>query len=258
MVLAPVDVGGKRSEAELFAAARRQVRLETRQRYERRAALAQAAAAHGIDAPAVLAEMLVPNIRPVVIQRSDCGPWNEVDAAAGEASYDEWLAGTPYAGAASNFWDILEPHEAEMIGPACNAEFRRRFADYLRRRLSAGVLRDAYLVLAPYWVGTDGPDATRGRLTAFAGDTRRAPVRWTIGGDEEARVARWLKRDPSGRLLQETLRDFWRESEPLLASEALACPSAAARWPVARAEILRQIDARMEPSGKRMPTPSSR
>jgi len=232
-----------------MAEVRRQARLVERSNFEVRRKAARAAAERGIDWAAALAEMLVPNVRPVRLERSDCGPVNEIDLASGEETYADWLVGTPFAGAEADFWDILQPHEADMIGHACNAEFRSGFAAYLRRRLASRALRDAYLALAPYWPGTEGPEVTRSRLTAFAGTMRGPPLRWAIYGEEQRRVTRWLTVNASGRALRGAVDDFWRENGPRLASNAQICPAAAERWPVARADILRQIAARMAQSG---------
>jgi hypothetical protein len=48
---------------------------------------------------------------------------------------------------------------------------------------------------------------------------------------------------PSGRALKAAMDEFWTETGPLLADEALACPESRARWFADRAELLKEIEA---------------
>lgn len=76
------------------------------------------------------------------------------------------------------------------------------------------------------------------RLVAFDGTTRRPPLRWLDAG-----VSRWAARDPTGRILQGVIDDFWRESAPLLERTERACPAALAAWPATKARIVTEIEA---------------
>jgi hypothetical protein len=226
-------------------------RAESRRGWEREAAIAGLAAARadlarGADPAARLAEMLVPNIRPIRIFRSDCGVENEIDLADGEETVDDWLAGTPYAGRGEQFDFLFWSEERPTLGPTCNAEFRMGFAAFLRRRLSAGELRGAYLFLGRHWGPPANESNLRSRLVRFEGRTRRPPLRWHAGeGGGEASIRRWLRLMPTGRALKAALDDFWREAEPLLGDVSLACPAAAAAWPAQQARIVAEIETQI-------------
>ena len=234
-------VGQERMSARALARERdRALRQRTRWRGER----ARAALARGADPAALLAEMLVPNVRPVRIERSDCGPENEIDVADGEEKPEDWVAGTRYAGQipdVAGFWDMYEDPGLSR-GATCNAELRAGFGGHLPPRLAPGELEAAYLFLAARWNGTDGPDAIRSRLTAFERQTRRPPVRWSSTYWRE--IAQWAERDPAGMAIMRVSGDFWRETEPLLGDDARICPEAAARWPAVQARVVALLDAR--------------
>lgn len=227
-------VGGPPSARQLAAERERLARDLVRQRR----AGAQAALARGVDAPAELARMLVPNIRPVPIERSDCGAENEIDMADGEEGIEAWLAGTYLAPYSDEFAFMAWHYQGETLGRACNAEFRDRFAADLRRRLDARQLRATYLFLAARWSGSERPAR---RLVAFEDRGRRPPVRWESWYRRD--IDRWTRRDGDGRALQRSLDDFWRENAPLLDDTARACPAAAARWPDMQARIVAEIEA---------------
>ena len=255
----PLEVGESRmSDAERERRARRQARREARELFRARSAAAEAALAQGYDIVGALAEMLVPNIRPVPIQRSDsCGASNEIDLAEGEESVADLLVGTRFADWAGRYLDFAPPWEGETIGPACNAEFRSRFAAVLRRRLTEPQLREAYLFLASRianWKGDPVPLQTAGhvagdpraisRLVAFEGHGRSLPVRWTADSYREVqRIRGWMARDPGGRALKAAIDEFWSESAPLLDAPEHACPAATARWPSVQAQIVAPLEA---------------
>lgn len=196
--------------------------------------------AAGIDAPTILAEWVVPNVRPVPLRRSDCGPLDEVDLGDGEETKDDWLAGTPYAGRAERYEEVLWTYEGPTPGPLCNAEVRARFADHLRRRLSPDELRESYLFLA----GRRPDTSLVVRMTAFRSRTRRPPLYW-MGADRwtNEQVRRWLRLQPAGRALKSASDQFWAETEPLLDDSARLCPAATAAWPAAQAALVRDIQA---------------
>jgi hypothetical protein len=186
--------------------------------------------AAGTDPAAGLAPLLVPNIRPVPIQYSDCGPMNEIDSGAGAETGAGLLAGTYLAG--SELASRLAYYQGETPGRACNAEFRDNFAAYLRRRLDARQLRGAYLFLRSRWAG---PGTPLSRLVYFQNQGRRPPVQWDWDGES---IERWMRRADEGRALKRVLDDFWREYGPLLGDAARVCPVAAGRDGEIRATIL--------------------
>jgi hypothetical protein len=185
----PVTYSGRPpSEREMAAERAREARVQVRRRHPG----AQAALAGGIDAPAELARMLVPNIRPVPIERSDCGPENEIDPGEGEEKIEDWLAGTYLVRYSNEFAHMVWSYRGETLGPACNAEFRERFAAHLRGRLDApagarelslpggALVRIGAARLAPGLVRGQPPPAAAGALEHLlqAGDrTLDAPHR---------------------------------------------------------------------------------
>lgn len=226
---------------------------EARVRY--RLADAHIAAVH-VERLGALAEMLVPNIRPVPIWHDSRGLPNEVDLAEGVETPADWVAGTR-ARLSEEQLAIVGRWRGETLGPACNAEFRARFAEHLRRTMEPRALRDAYIFLAPrtpYWRGQ--PVALQptahwaegrpmiSRLVAFDGTSRRPPVRWSAEFETiEREIVRWTKRDRTGRALQRSMDAFWRDHAALLDAPERACPDAAARWPSVQARIVARLES---------------
>lgn len=200
--------------------------------------------AGGIDAARELAELLVPNVRPVFIETSDCGD-GEVDEAGGvglDAVWHDWLSGTAYSGREKEFSGILRS-EGVPLAWACNAEVRDRFAAYLRRRLSARELRDSYVFLA---ARRDRSLSLR-RLMAFQGKTRLPPLRWIpTGPGQWVEIQRWQQRQSVGRALAAAIESFWEETTPSLADTARTCPGTYAAWRSDQAAAVKQIDAEVE------------
>ena len=210
-----------------------------------------------IDRLGALAEMLVPNIRPVPIWRDSRGLPNEVDLAQGVETPADWVAGTRFERLSEEQLAVVGRWRGETFGPACNAEFRARFAEHLRGTMEPRALRDAYIFLAPrtpYWRGQ--PVALRpmahwaegrpmiSRLVAFDGTGRRPPVRWSAEFETiEREIVRWTKRDRTGRALQRSMDAFWRDHAALLDAPERACPDAAARWPTVQARIVARLEA---------------
>jgi hypothetical protein len=207
----------------------------------------------GSDVRGALAEMLVPNVRPVPILRSRGGLPLEVDLAAGVETPADWVAGTRFEGMPAAALAPLASWRGETFGPACNAEVRTRFAAHIGRRVHGpGQLKEAYRFLAartPYWRGYPVPLQPTGhwredlpmvsRLVAFDGDTRRPPVRWSAEFESiEQDLVRWTGRSRTGRLVRQAMDEFWRENGPLLGSDARVCPEAAARSPSVQARIV--------------------
>lgn len=203
---------------------------------------AQRRLARGTDPAAELAEMLVPNIEPVHIDRGGCDV-SEIDwAHSGETPYEP-LAGTAFAGREKDFRPIVVDYGPSMLGPDCNAEFRGLFAEHLRRRLTPAQMKRSYVFLAVRRPG--GPVQ---RLMAFRGKVRRPPVHWVA----DAQIHGWARRAPSGRALSRAIADFWREMEPRLSGPATSCPAAFADWRRDQADLVARIE-RSIPPGKRKP-----
>lgn len=196
----------------------------------------------GLDPAGELADMLVPNIEPVHIDRSSCGV-SEIDwADTGETPYEP-LAGTAYAGREKEFYRIVRDWGPGMPGPNCNAEFRGLFAEHLRRRLTPAQLKQSYVFLA-----VRRPGGAVQRLMVFTGKVRRPPVHW-VGS---AQIDDWVRRAPSGRALATAIADFWSEMEPRLSGQATSCPTAYAKWREDQADLVARIEKSLSP-GRPMP-----
>ncbi|HEY0147757.1 MAG TPA: hypothetical protein VGB70_02010 [Allosphingosinicella sp.] len=239
---APYRTKRQRAEAE-----RKALEVGWKMRIGQRSAAAQAELAAGIDAPERLADMLVPNVRPVPMRHSDCGPMgDEVDVAEGDESFADILAGTPVAAHHDDFAAITRQWHGEIsFGIGCNDEFRELFAAHLRRRLTAEQLRSAYLFLrARSRIGERVEmSIPLRRLTAFEGATRRPPVRWfTEDPLQEKQIKRWVAADPAGQALQTAADDFWREHGNMLDDANQLCPRALAQWPAVRAPLVAEVE----------------
>jgi hypothetical protein len=219
-------------------------RQRARDQLEARLARAHANWAAGIDGAAALAEMLVPNVRPVHIVYTSCGPLNEVDWAEGSETYRIWFAGSRYEGTFRDYEHVFESFEGTPPGERCNAEFRSRFAGHLRSRLTPRQMRAAYLYLGARWTWLD-PNAVRTRLMQFASRGQRRPPLALAVADEWQReeIVAWMRGNAAGRAVQRASDDFWRENAPLLDDMARTCPVAAARWETDRARFLAMVAA---------------
>jgi hypothetical protein len=227
------EVGPKRTADEI---ALERERL-WRQTLLRNTRAAQRQVASGVNTASGLADMLVPNIQPVYIETSSCGV-GEIDwAGSAEAGYTP-LAGTPYAGRENEFHRIVVDYGPGTLGPPCNAEFRGRFAEHLRRQLSEARLKQSYVFLA-----ARRPGGAVQRLMAFKGKGRAPPVNW-VGN---AQISAWAGRHPAGRALSAAIAAFWHETGPLLASPELSCPAAFAGWRQDRAVLVAHIEESLKP-----------
>jgi hypothetical protein len=240
---APYRTKRQRAEAE-----RKALEVGWKMRIRQRSAAAQAELTAGVDAPARLSDMLVPNVEPVPRLHSDCGEvGDEVDMADGEETFADTLAGSPVAAHHDDVSYITRKWHGEIsFGKGCNAEFRERFASHLRRRLTAEQVRAAYLFLrARSRVGEKADMYTPlRRLTAFEGTTRRPPVRWfTEDPLQEEQIKRWTAADPAGQALQAAMDEFWREHQTMLGDTTRLCPRALAQWPAVRAPLVAELEA---------------
>lgn len=228
-------VGPGPSERQRRAQAERD-RLDFLQRH---GAAVEAALARGVDPAAELATMLVPNIRAIPLEESDCGPVRELDSAFDRFELEGYLGGTYLAGHAAALNFDVWGYAGELFGPACNEELRARFADRLRRRLDDGQRRAAYLFLGARWGGRE-PGLVR--LTHFRDwHGRRPPVDWSTRFILE--ITRWSQDTDEGRALQRLMDDFWQESGPSLGDNARACPATTARWPEMQTRMIAAIEA---------------
>jgi hypothetical protein len=227
------EIGPKRT-AEEIAADQERLRRELLRQATR---AAQRQLAEGADAGSELADMLVPNIQAVYIEASSCGA-GEIDwAGSAEAGYRP-LAGTPYAGREDEFHRIVSDYGPGTLGPVCNAEFRGRFADHLRRQLTPAQLKQSYIFLT-----ARRPHGAVQRLMAFEGKGRLPPVSW-VGN---AQIFAWAGRHPTGRALSAAIAGFWRETTPLLANPELSCPDVFARWRQGQAVLVAHIEEALKP-----------
>ena len=132
-----------------------------------------------VDVAAELAEWLVPNVRPVFVVETSCGLMGEPDPGAGRETWRtlflDVVAGSPLAEADPDDIGYLARIDEEFsFGAPCNAEFRTRFAAFLREQIEAKTLAEAWLFLGARRQ-SDFP-----RLVSFERSERTPPVRWAI------------------------------------------------------------------------------
>lgn len=176
-----------------------------------------------------LAELLVPNVRPVFVMQSDCGPQGEVDFVGSlhqpariplddpRLRRIDWGKHRQLITEFDGLWEL---------GPACNLEFRRRFGSYLESNLPNSTLQDSWLFLIARKRTQDFYGSAYARLMVFEGRTRHPPVRWW-GYDEWIRkdIDRFIQKRDAGRALAGVIEAFWREQEPNLDSDDRVCPT---------------------------------
>ena len=226
------------SPAERVIEEKRLAKLQVRQR----TLSAEKAVLAGTDPAAALADMLVPNVRPILIVRTDCGPENEVDHANGEEALPAALAGTRFAGREDEFRQIVREWHPGFIGDRCSAEFRSSFAAGLRRRLTPAQLRESFLFLAGRSSQWDEHPGAVKRLMAFQGGSRSPPVRWMSDWRHQKQIRRWTQGNETGRALRAAIDAFWTEQQPRLSDDARVCPATLAQWSADRAELVRMIE----------------
>jgi hypothetical protein len=199
-------------------------------------------AAGTVDVAAEFAELLVPNVRPISILRSDCGIEGEIDYAEGEETEEAFLqavvAGSLLEGSTSDrFEGLLRKARSDFsFGKACNTEFRSHFADYLRREVMPADLKEAWLFLEPR------NHSRYPRLMRFAGTTRMPPVQWTFADVWlSGQADRALKRRQWGPSLTTAMDRFWAEERSRLGDDSIVCPSAVAEWARVRRAVLQQM-----------------
>lgn len=195
-----------------------------------------------------LAQLLVPNVRPVWISRSDCQHESEDDHGEGRETEEtliaRFLGDTPYSGSGVSLrWLAVRGHTFSF-GTECNAEFRGRFAAALGTAVSKDHLRGAWRFLGarlrPSFVsgGITGMGNNYEHLVAFRGRSRVPPVDWVLSHPilfEE--VTGYVRRAAAGRAIAAAAGHFWNENAPSLGDDRRVCPATMARLDTARADI---------------------
>ena len=244
-IIAPVCLG---SDAECHPTpAQRRAEQRHWSAEETRTRLAEARTRLGrgpVDFAAELAELLVPNIRPVWTQFTDCGPEGEIDYGEGRETPDSVFraltGGTPLAGEDwGAYASVLRRQELFSFGTTCNAEFRQGFAALLRQSIAPADLRKAWLFLTARQRTQGNIASLYHRLVRFEGRARTPPVRWTLADpwlSEQVAVA--LRRTSWGPAISAAARDFWARRGIDLSDDAQACPAAAVQWASARQRLV--------------------
>jgi hypothetical protein len=195
-----------------------------------------------VDIEGELAELLVPNVRPIYRDSNSCGPQGEVDYGKGEETLEGLhrivLAGTPLEGRDTRPFNHLLREEVYSFGPLCNAEFRRSFAEFLRRSVSPAHRREAWLFLGARQRNSGLADRYH-RLVAFERDSRSPPVRWTLADRWLSdQVDRSLRRTAWGRSIAAAADSFWTERSGGLGDNARVCPETTAEWAEMRERVV--------------------
>lgn len=188
----------------------------------------------GVDAAKELAEILVPNVRPIRLEYSSCGPEGEIDFAGSADAFNEGVSNDPRLKSLdlSNYRSVVRDFDGDTsLGPPCNAEFRDRFSALLRSNFNEDELRAAWLFLMPRTRQNGIYGSVYHRLISFDLSTRRPPIRWR-GEDEwiRADIDRFKKKDLIGRRLDAEISVFWTQQRLVLDSDELVCPKAKAAW----------------------------
>ncbi|HYG46842.1 MAG TPA: hypothetical protein VD846_02775 [Allosphingosinicella sp.] len=201
-----------------------------------------------VDFAAELAELLVPNVRPVYIQTTSCGVIGELDYGAGREGEEEKFAaltaGTPLAGAdLDRFRTPLRRAEEDIsFGASCNAEFRRSFAGHLRQSLSPAHLREAWLFLGARQRSSGNYGSLYHRLISFEDRARTPPIRWTFADLWlRQQVERALRLTAWGRALVPAIDAFWARRAGDLADSSRVCPAELERWTAMRERLLPKL-----------------
>lgn len=244
-LLPVICVGGPEchpTEAERRANERRWSVEETR----RRLALLEARRRAGpVDFAAELADMLVPNVRPTFAYQTSCGWEGDGDPSDGRETdaslFERLTAGTAAAGAdPSDHPALFRRGEENSFGKPCNREFRRGFADLLRRSVAPEHLRQGWLFLGAR------QRSLQGRLVRFDDfRSRIPPVRWDLANDWlDGQAERATRLQPWGRSIDAAARGFGAEQASRLGDDMKVCPTAVAQWARLREEVVAEIVGR--------------
>ena len=198
-----------------------------------------------VDVAAELAEWLVPNVRPVFVVETSCGLMGEPDPGAGRETWRtlflDVVAGSPLAEADPDDIGYLARIDEEFsFGAPCNAEFRTRFAAFLREQIEAKTLAEAWLFLGARRQ-SDYP-----RLVSFERSERTPPVRWAIANHALAeQVRRYVRVRAAGRAVAAAVDRFWAERSGELADDMKLCPAERIRWMASRQQVLADLAERV-------------
>jgi hypothetical protein len=175
-----------------------------------------------VDPATELADMLIPNIRPVPIATSDCGDADEFDTLGGlNREKSNVFAGTELEGLDPDRFAGFYRKVGGAPGRHCNVEFRARFAAYLRARTSDKILAESYVTLA------NERKIANFRYYRFV-DNRREPPLVTYGNFTAARAKQtplWYVLDPE-RPVGRSIANFWTEVGRRVSDDTFACPVA--------------------------------
>ena len=252
LIYSPTCVGDREACNPTPAQRRAQEKLASEEETRRRLIDARARMARGeADPAAELAELLVPNIRPVWLEHSSCGPEGEVDYGKGrvteQTDYENLVSGTPLEGSEIGEFARIVRSELYSLGPECNTEFRRTFATFLRSSLSGANLEQAWLFLGARHRPHGAFLPRFRRLVSFKGDSRAPPIRWMFENEWlEKQVAAALRRTAWGRSLSAATDAFWTRHSSGLQENQRACPEAAADWEELRRQLIPQMLAQRE------------
>jgi hypothetical protein len=194
------------------------------------------------DAAPELAELLVPNVRPIYVVQTDCGPMGEIDLGGEYETRESYFrrlvaqspldGARPFAHARLHDWLDEAPY-----GERCNLEFRRGFAAHLRRSMTEDDLRRSWVFLSARRRGDR-------RLMRFEGSTRRPPVSWLLMDQWlDRQVQTWLRRQAAGRALQAAVDSFWTHQSAELGDDQQVCPAFSAQWAAERERMVAELMA---------------
>ena len=204
----------KRAQARYDAQVARRVRAE---RVARFTAVVRTGRA---DIATEIADMLIPNVRAVVIDRSSCGEASEYDML-GEidraTSNEDVFDGTEFEGLDPLANGRLFRADFARDPWACNTEVRGHFAALLRKRLAPAKLDAAYVNLAVEreQFHTEGlfQMPNHFRFYRFTGPLRAPPVVRDGGPDDVL---------APGRPIAKIVAKFWA-NEPI-GGDMIMCP----------------------------------
>lgn len=256
-----VGPGCPQTEAQRRAQARHWSGIETRRRSSQAHRRLRAGS---VDFGAELAELLIPNVRPIYTDFSSCGPEGEIDHGAGretqEYLFQRLAAGTPLAGAnRAQYSPYIRQDGISSFGTPCNAEFRAGFAAYLRTRVDPLQLRRAWLFLGARQRERGLYGSLYHRLMSFQRDARTPPANWILADEWlYAEVLRFVERDAAGRAIAAAVQGFWIERGGSLGDDAAVCPAATSAWSAERERLVAGALAWEAARGRRAPQPSTR
>ena len=185
-----------------------------------------------LDASTGIADMVIPNVRAVVIGIDSCGVSDEYDQAGRLRLEDarDVFDNTELEGLDPERFVAFFRNEVTAYQRDCNVQFRSRFASLLRTKARPTRLADDYVTLA-----TARPSPTI-RYFDFASDRREPPVKLNAFATSPG-VAQIL--GDAKHPINQAMALFWHTEAPRLGSDEQVCPHA-------RRTFLRARDAQIE------------